>query len=121
MSTFNFAHWETPNGAATCANGAPNSSGVNWNGCADSVTVRLVSDESETFKMGGATYMFDTIGFEFNNMILGTFWTEENQDNSAHLYASYSVVPSPVPLPAAGWMLIAGLGGLVAMKRRKKA
>jgi hypothetical protein len=27
--------------------------------------------------------------------------------------------PPPVPLPAAGWMLIAGLGGLAAMKRRK--
>jgi len=28
---------------------------------------------------------------------------------------------SPVPLPAAGWMLLAGLGGIAAMKRRKKA
>lgn len=28
---------------------------------------------------------------------------------------------SPVPLPAAGWMLLAGIGGLAAMKRRKKA
>jgi hypothetical protein len=27
--------------------------------------------------------------------------------------------PAPVPLPAAGWMLLAGFGGLVAMKRRK--
>jgi hypothetical protein len=26
-----------------------------------------------------------------------------------------------VPLPAAGWMLLAGVGGLVAMKRRKRA
>jgi hypothetical protein len=121
MSTFNFAHWETPNGDATCANGAPNGSGVNWNGCADSVTVSLVSGASETFRMGGATFMFDTIGFEFNDMILGTFWTKEKKDNSAHLYASYSVVPSPVPLPAAGWMLIAGLGGLLAMQRRKKS
>lgn len=28
--------------------------------------------------------------------------------------------PSAVPLPAAGWMLLAGFGGLAAMKRRKK-
>lgn len=29
--------------------------------------------------------------------------------------------PEVVPLPAAGWMLIAGVGGLLAMKRRRKA
>lgn len=29
--------------------------------------------------------------------------------------------PSPVPLPAAGWMLIAGLGGLGAMRRLRKS
>lgn len=28
---------------------------------------------------------------------------------------------APVPLPAAGWLMIAGLGGLAAVKRRKKA
>ncbi len=27
---------------------------------------------------------------------------------------------NPIPLPAAGWMLLAGIGGLAAMKRRKK-
>jgi hypothetical protein len=29
--------------------------------------------------------------------------------------------PSVVPLPAAGWMLLAGLGGIAALKRRKAA
>lgn len=29
--------------------------------------------------------------------------------------------PAPIPLPAAGWMLLAGLGGLVAMRRRQSA
>lgn len=28
---------------------------------------------------------------------------------------------SPVPLPAAGWLMIAGLGGLAALRRRRKA
>lgn len=27
---------------------------------------------------------------------------------------------APIPLPAAGWMLLAGIGGIAAMKRRKK-
>ena len=30
------------------------------------------------------------------------------------------VQPPAVPLPAAGWMLLAGVGGIAAMKRRKK-
>ncbi len=29
--------------------------------------------------------------------------------------------PPPVPLPAAGWLMLAGLGGLAAMRRRKRA
>lgn len=39
-------------------------------------------------------------------------WDEANQIAS---------VVSPVPLPAAGWMLIAALGGIVGMKRRSKS
>ena len=29
--------------------------------------------------------------------------------------------PSPIPLPAAGWLLLLGVGGLAALKRRKTA
>ena len=32
---------------------------------------------------------------------------------------SFDYTPAPVPLPAAGWMLIAGIGGLAAMRRRQ--
>lgn len=37
-------------------------------------------------------------------------------------YTEFGSIPGlpPVPLPAAGWMLIAGLGGLAAIRRRKK-
>lgn len=40
-------------------------------------------------------------------------------DSSAFRVSSVTV--SAVPLPAAGWLMIAGLGGLAAMRRRKKA
>lgn len=36
------------------------------------------------------------------------------------LYGTPAELP-PVPLPAAGWMLIAGIGGLAALRRRKRA
>jgi len=33
---------------------------------------------------------------------------------------SGSVAPAPVPLPAAGWLLLSGLGGIVAFARRRR-
>lgn len=31
------------------------------------------------------------------------------------------IVPAPIPLPAAGWLLLGGLGGMAALRRRRKA
>jgi hypothetical protein len=31
------------------------------------------------------------------------------------------IVGAPVPLPAAGWLMLAGLGGLAALRRAKRA
>ncbi|PTX56530.1 putative secreted protein [Litoreibacter ponti] len=46
-----------------------------------------------------------------------------NENGSAAFGAGEAVVgddePEPVPLPAAGWLLLAGLGGLGAMRKRK--
>lgn len=34
---------------------------------------------------------------------------------------SFDIIPSAVPLPAAGWLLFAGIGGLAAVRNRKRA
>lgn len=49
---------------------------------------------------------------------LSVTWTTTDQERAL---AEVNVEVAPVPVPAAGFLLLGGLGGLVAMKRRKKA
>ncbi|MGO9991143.1 MAG: VPLPA-CTERM sorting domain-containing protein [Steroidobacteraceae bacterium] len=35
--------------------------------------------------------------------------------------ANFSIYVAPVPVPAAGWLMLSGLGGLAAMVRKKRA
>ncbi|WP_420876405.1 VPLPA-CTERM sorting domain-containing protein [Roseovarius tolerans] len=45
-------------------------------------------------------------------------WTNpEHGHSELGIYANISAVP----LPAAGWLMIAGIGGLAALRRRRKA
>lgn len=43
-----------------------------------------------------------------------TLYYAQNGDNPPH-------PPAPIPLPAAGWLLLAGIGGMAALKRRRKS
>lgn len=48
-------------------------------------------------------------------------WSIINQNMNGQFTISGTVInPGQVPLPAAGWAMIAGLGGLAALRRRKK-
>ncbi|MBC9245535.1 THxN family PEP-CTERM protein [Paracoccus sp. 11-3] len=122
MSQFVFDHNETPNSANPCANGLPNGDPSNAGGCADLVTASTNPATSETFTIteGGITrtYVFDVTGFNIGE----DFWTKENMSNSATLQAQYTYEENiaPVPLPAAAWLLMAGVGGFAAVGRRRR-
>jgi hypothetical protein len=114
-SIFDFSHFETRNNDRVCANGQANRTGVNVRGCADSVTATTNRGFSETFDVNGVSYLFDVTGF-----VGGVdFWTVEKRRNSAELRGRLITVPSPVPLPAAGWMLLAGIAAVGFVGRRR--
>lgn len=75
--------------------------------------------ESETFDLGGAQSSFLTVSASGAPC---TSWflcqSPDGLGNDNFTVASIDV--SAVPLPAAGWMLLASIGGIAAMKRRKK-
>lgn len=51
---------------------------------------------------------------------VGLFGLNSGQANGAtvQLTATYVSEPSPIPLPAAGWMLLLGVGGMAAVRRK---
>ncbi|MEO9575964.1 MAG: VPLPA-CTERM sorting domain-containing protein [Tateyamaria sp.] len=60
---------------------------------------------------------------DLDDALTGMFGTGNNAPNGS-VFSHYNAwgmgSSSTVPLPAAAWMLIAGLGGLAALKRRKR-
>ena len=132
-AAFNFNHWETknkPKRGAACANGGANRTGVNASGCADRVTILDNAATQETFVIDGFKYILEITGFTRGGELFSEFWTQENKANSAILRARFTLVgsvdpvdppPSPVPLPAAGWMVLTGLGALAAARARRKS
>lgn len=99
----------------------------------EGLTYHLISNPKHAPQAGEAANALETTGTGFS---MWFNWTLSGQATSpfANLYSFNSggkgdinidldLIPgSPgvVPLPAAGWMLLAGLGGLVAAGRRRK-
>jgi hypothetical protein len=138
-AAFDFSHWETnnqPRRGGACADGGRFGVGVNASGCADRVTILDNKASQQSFVIDGFEYILEITGFTRAGKLFNAFWTEENKANSAILRARFRLVgpsgggssgepgpttPSPVPLPAAGWMMLAGLGVLGAARARKKS
>ncbi|MCG6882271.1 MAG: VPLPA-CTERM sorting domain-containing protein [Silicimonas sp.] len=131
QSVFHFDHWETTNELANCANGDLNGVGVNSNGCADRVQVSNNVGLSDEFVIDGVIYALEVDGFRKDGADLDEFWTVEGERNHARLRAIIRTVgfveeeepedpenPSPVPLPASGLLLVAGVAGLRMLRRR---
>jgi len=114
-TVYNFEHLETPNNAYVCAAGGSRP-------CPDLVTAALDLGASESFTIGTIEYVFNVLGFSTDGgqTITDSFLTLEEQSNSAELFATFTTRSSVVPLPAAGWLLVAGIGGLAAMGRRRQ-
>jgi hypothetical protein len=79
---------------------------------------------------GFALYLIDIAGSAQGGGLFGGSWSVAGLENAggssnppdiSHLSLYTSGVATPIPLPAAAWMLIAGLGGLGLLARRKTA
>ena len=131
FSAFKFLHNETLNlsSGSICANGASFGTGVNENGCADQVTFKSALSLLDEFQVGNAFYTMQITGFLLNGVTVTDFWTKETATNRADLMAKFTKVrelppaspqvPVPVPLPASGLLVLAGLAGLAMTKRRR--
>lgn len=130
-TAFNFRHDETLNYGESnglCKNGGSNYSGKNANGCADQVKILNNTDDQQAFEVNGFLYILEITGFIQNGEAFTEFWTTEDAANSASLRARFTTIgpvdpvdpPAPVPLPAAGWMVLTGLGALAAVRARRR-
>lgn len=121
---FNILHDETSNSAA----------GNNPANCARQPSISVCDDfveintavGSDVFVVDGSTFTLNILGFsqdiaDANNGIFSPiFASPEGGTNTRILAATFSQDLPTIPLPAAGWLLLAGIGALGALRRVRK-
>lgn len=119
---FNLTNWsflakyENPDGGAE-TNGLT-VSGNTWSfaGSLFYEAVAIILKQGNTF----SAYLFD--GGLASTGTWSTPGFGQGAGGLSHMSIYTSGNPtSPIPLPAAGWLMLAGLGGLVAVRRRRKS
>lgn len=139
--TFAINFEETDNGANPCANGAPNGSGVNVNGCADIFVIDKQAlnfafqfadpDAPATIRTYFLSFFERTGGFAplpaaacgaagATAPCLG-FMTPEGQNTPAQFAVTITSQPITIPEPGTLALLPLGLVSLAALRRRKSA
>ena len=109
---FFISHEETPN-QPPCPDGSVTV-------CDDIVSLTSIVADEYKLTHKGHILTLTLSGFEVNGMISDSFLTAEGGTTPGHLVASFNI--APIPLPAAGWLLLGGLGalGAAAARRRRK-
>ena len=134
-ATFTFGHSETPSfpsDPADCSTVMEIGPGSSKPRCSDQVTLLGATLDSFAGQVGDELVYLDLLGFGDNLKDLESyFWTTEGTDTSSPLFAAFSFEriqtndlppePSPVPLPAGVWLMLAGIGSLAAARRVGKS
>lgn len=121
--TFTFLFDETlnyPDGECTYGGFADDA--LNPDGCRDRVVFVENENVSEVLIVNGMAYSIEITGFMVEDDLVSFFLTEENKANQAKIVGRLVVEDIPqTPLPAAGWLLIAGFGALAAVSRKRRS
>jgi len=80
-----------------------------------------VVDAIEFSGLKNGDVLNDFFGFLDGQALSSIIGASSNGNGTSFYTAGQAVAPSAVPLPAAAWMLLAGIGGLGAIARRKKS